>query len=104
MGWFWFCVFACSILFQLQIRNTGEALPRTSNSWYISNDKCTVSFLEPNCGHLWRRSWVHLFELVSIQEYFIRVVGVFCFTDQNRPQSKAVSCTVLVKKQCSEEK
>lgn len=61
----WLCVFGCSILLELQIRDVGEALPRTFNSWYVSNDKCTVSFLEPNYGHLWRRWWVHFFELAS---------------------------------------
>ena len=44
--------FVCLVLFQLQVRDTGEAFQRTFSSWYIYN-KYTVSFLEPNYGPLW---------------------------------------------------
>lgn len=73
----WFLEVLCfgCLIFQLQSRATEEALQRTSNSWCISNDKWTVSFLI-QCGYLWSRWWVYFSEQVSyiyilMQQYFV---------------------------------
>lgn len=98
--------FSCLMLFQVQVRDTGEALQRTFSSWYIPNGKCTVPFLEANYGRLWSRWWVRFSELVLWIYFWCSNISfrwlVFSVSliKTDWRHSKAVSPTVLVRKQC----